>query len=314
MHPIRLSLTTLGMTLMSLAACANSAATCPPAAGVALQVLGSGGPIADDGRASSSYIVWINGQSRVLIDAGSGSFLRFGEVGASFASLDFIGLSHFHTDHSADLPALLKTGYFSDRSRALNIAGPSGDSRFPGLNTFLAAILDETKGAYAYLGGYLTGSDGLVEIIPRETSIDNASPVVVYQNDVGDLTVEALPVPHGIVPTIAFRVSIGNESIVFASDQNGSKEQLAQFAEDASVFVVHMPIPENATAGARSLHATPSRLAELAAVAKPDVLVVSHLMQRSLRNPDQGIDVIRTAYSGRIIVAEDKACVLISAD
>ncbi|MEM9057738.1 MAG: hypothetical protein AAGD86_09690, partial [Pseudomonadota bacterium] len=45
---------------------------------LAVQVLGSGGPIADDGRASSSYVLWDRGRSVALIDAGSGAFLRFG--------------------------------------------------------------------------------------------------------------------------------------------------------------------------------------------------------------------------------------------
>ena len=86
------------------AACAESPPACPALEGVAVQVLGSGGPIADDDRASTGYIVWVDGQSRVLIDAGGGTFLRFGEAGANFAQLDLVGLSHFHTDHSADFP------------------------------------------------------------------------------------------------------------------------------------------------------------------------------------------------------------------
>ena len=91
---------------------AQSSGNCPTSEGVTLQVLGSGGPIADDGRASASYIVWVDGKSRLLIDAGGGSFLRFGEAGARFTDLDFVGLSHFHTDHSADFPALLKSCRF----------------------------------------------------------------------------------------------------------------------------------------------------------------------------------------------------------
>ncbi|MCP4300323.1 MAG: MBL fold metallo-hydrolase [Gammaproteobacteria bacterium] len=96
-----------------------------------LHVLGSGGPIADDGRASSAYLIWVDGVSRVLIDTGGGAFLRFGEAGAAFIDLDFVGLSHFHTDHSADFPALLKSGSFSGRKRALHIAGPDADGPFP---------------------------------------------------------------------------------------------------------------------------------------------------------------------------------------
>jgi ribonuclease BN (tRNA processing enzyme) len=51
-------------------------------------VLGSGGPIADDGRASTGYIVWVNGETKILIDAGGGTFLCFGEAAASFEDLD----------------------------------------------------------------------------------------------------------------------------------------------------------------------------------------------------------------------------------
>ena len=57
------------------------AAQCDVDDGVVLQVLGSGGPIADDGRASSGYLLWKDGQARVLIDTGGGIFLRFGEAG-----------------------------------------------------------------------------------------------------------------------------------------------------------------------------------------------------------------------------------------
>ena len=71
---------------------------------VALQVLGSGGPIADDARASSGYLVWIDGASKLLIDAGGGVFLRFGEADARFRDLDFIGISHFHLNVPDDVP------------------------------------------------------------------------------------------------------------------------------------------------------------------------------------------------------------------
>jgi Metallo-beta-lactamase superfamily len=73
--------------------------------GVAVQVLGSGRPELQDKRASSSYLVWQEGQARVLVDAGGGSALRFGESGAKMSQLDVILFSHFHVDHSADFRA-----------------------------------------------------------------------------------------------------------------------------------------------------------------------------------------------------------------
>jgi hypothetical protein len=79
--------TLIGVTLIFSAACARNNEACVRGEGVTLQILGSGGPIADDARASSGYLVWADGKSRVLIDAGGGTFLRFGEAGASFAEL-----------------------------------------------------------------------------------------------------------------------------------------------------------------------------------------------------------------------------------
>ena len=58
--------------------------------GIVVQVLGSGGPELQDKRASSSYLVWQDGQARVLVDAGGGSALRFGESGAKMSQLDVI--------------------------------------------------------------------------------------------------------------------------------------------------------------------------------------------------------------------------------
>jgi len=47
----------------------------------ALEVLGSGGPELGDGRASSGYLVWMDGKARILVDMGSGSMLNFEQSG-----------------------------------------------------------------------------------------------------------------------------------------------------------------------------------------------------------------------------------------
>ena len=57
--------------------------------GVWLQVLGSGGPELEDGRASSGYVIWQDGKARVLVDMGAGSLLRFEKSGAKSAYAAF---------------------------------------------------------------------------------------------------------------------------------------------------------------------------------------------------------------------------------
>lgn len=286
-------------------ACAKPRQACPPTEGVALQVLGSGGPIADDARASSSYLVWIDGVARVLIDAGGGSFLRFGEAGARFEDLDFVGLSHFHTDHSADFPALLKSGSFSQRERPLHLAGPDADGPFPGIKAWLVRMLHSESGAYAYLSGFLDGTGGQPMLVVRE--IAEGEPATVYRNE--DFTIEAMHVPHGIVPAVAFRLVADGETIVFASDQNGSNAGFPSFAKNASILVMHLVVPEDVSGAGRRLHAPPSVIGEVAAMAEAKQLVLSHFMARSLRDIDSNVALVGEGYGGKIILAEDLGCV-----
>lgn len=290
---------------------AQSADACPAAVGVALQVLGSGGPIADDGRASSSYIVWVDGKSRILIDAGGGSFLRFAEAGGDFAALDFIGISHFHADHSADFPALLKSGNFAGRKRNLPVAGPDAGGPFPGLIQFVNALLNSKTGAFAYLSGYIDGTDDLPMLKLHEVSDSSNSPQVVYESEPDQISVLATHVPHGIVTALGFRVRVRGLDLVFASDQNGSDPDFVEFAKDSDILVMHMPIPEGITGGARQLHAPPSVIGEIASTAKATTLLISHFMARSLRNLDENLAAVRTSYDGRVLTARDLHCIAV---
>ncbi len=298
--------------LIALQATIATATECPPAAGVAVQVLGSGGPIADDARASSAYLVWVDGTSRILIDAGGGAFLRFAEASAQFEDLEFVGLSHLHVDHSTDLAALLKSGYFSSRSRELIIAGPTGSTLFPGLRSFLDQLLDENNGAYRYLSGYRNGDGGLPRLLATE--VGGATAVTVFDNLASQIQVDAIRVPHGIVPALAFRVRIDDTVIVFAGDQNGKDPRFAKFAVDADVLVMHMAVSESTSAAARQLHAQPSKIGKIAGRSRAKMLILSHFMARSLSMLDDNINIVRGRYSGPVIVAEDLLCQVVTPD
>ena len=274
-----------------------------------LQVLGSGGPIADDGRASSGYLIWINGKSRILVDTGGGVFLRFGETGARFDDLDHIAISHFHTDHSTDLVALLKSGYFSDRSRGLSISGPSGGGDYPGTTEYLERLLGAARGTYAYLDGYLDGSAGLVKLNPVEVDPTLRHISRVYLSPTGDIEVFAQGVSHGPVPALAYRIQIGRYSIVFYGDQNGSSKAFVNFARDADVLVMHMPVPENISGAGRKLHAPPSVIGKIAAQTGTGNLVLSHFMSRSLANKEENLEAIRLSYFGSLVSANDLDCI-----
>jgi ribonuclease BN (tRNA processing enzyme) len=168
--------------------------------GVAVQVLGSGGPELQDKRASSSYLVWQDGRARVLVDAGGGSALRFGESGAQMAQLDVILFSHFHVDHSGDFAALVKSSWFEDRRRPLPIYGPAGNEFMPATTKFVQDFFSE-HGTYGYLSELLEpGETGSYKLQPHDVA-GTVKPELAFRSI--DLTVYALRVVHGGVPALA---------------------------------------------------------------------------------------------------------------
>ena len=294
------------------AACWASSGACGAPGGVAIQVLGSGGLVADDARASSAYLLWIDSDSRALIDFGGGAFLRFGEAGGEFETLDFVGISHFHTDHSADLPALLKSGYFSSRSRPLDIAGPEAGGPFPGLQEFLNGLVDRDQGVYRYLAGYQDGSDGMVRLSATELSHETDGVITLKGPFSQRFEVDARYVPHGIVPTVAFRIRVGDKLIVFSSDQTGKDPAFVDFAGNADLLIMHMAIPEAADSAALNLHATPEAIGKVARASGAKKLVLSHFMARSLRRLGDNVNVVKSNYAGPVIVAQDLSCIAVN--
>jgi ribonuclease BN (tRNA processing enzyme) len=280
---------------------------CGSSGDVALQILGSGGPELASGRASTSYLVWHEGRARVLADLGSGALLRFGQSGAQLDDIELIALSHLHVDHAADLPALVKSGYFSARTASLRVAGPGAGGNFPGLVEWLDALFMARSGSFRYLSGALDGSDGQFRLVPTEipTMPKRVSAVV----DLPDLRIDALPVAHGTVPALAYRIRVGGRVIVFGGDQTGQSERFWEFTRSADLLVAHLAIPEQAGAAARALHAPPSRIGAGAARSEVRHLVLSHFMTRSEATLEANVEVVRRDYGGPLTLADDLLCI-----
>jgi len=145
--------------------------------GVALQVMGSGGPVADDDRAASGYLIWYAGRARVLVDAGGGVFVRYGQTGAHLEDLDLLALTHLHTDHAADLPALPMGGYYSPRRGALTVSGLTGNTLMPSIGDFLNAQFSSEHGAFRYLSGFQDGTDELFALTPVAVNTESRKPI-----------------------------------------------------------------------------------------------------------------------------------------
>ncbi|KQN60330.1 MULTISPECIES: MBL fold metallo-hydrolase [unclassified Erwinia] len=276
-----------------------------------LQLLGSGGPISDDKRASSGEVIWYKGKSRILIDAGGGTFLRFGQSGARLEELKLIGISHLHTDHVADLAAILKGGFFLRNKEQVLLSGPEGGAGFPKMTDYFADQFSKDKGAYAYLSGLYNATDGINLKVNLE-DIDNKSttPQPVYDAD--GLKVTALGIPHGDVPTLAYRIESPEGVIVVSADQNGSNKAFIDFAKGADILVMPAAIDENADAESKFMHAPPSVVGKIAAQVQPKILVLNHFMGKSLVLKKDTLDIVKKYYHGKVYASRDLSCFPIS--
>lgn len=287
-----------------------------PSEGPALQILGSGGPIAEGGdaaRAGTSYLLWIDGAPRLLVDAGSGSFLRFAQVGGSIATLDAIVLTHLHADHAGDLIDILNSGGFENRTKPLTIVGPAGAPRFAGIEEFTKRLLSKESGAFAYNGGYIDGDEAkpLLEFV--ELSADQTSFEMRRAVEAEEYFVAGWPVAHGFSPALGVQLHFfGREArkdTLITGDQSAGSFMFQTAFEGAKphyLFAHHViPMGEGQP---RGLHRNPAEIGTLAAALEPENLVLTHNMQRSLQRLDEGLEAIGAHYQGPVSVADDLDC------
>ena len=282
---------------------------------LAVQVLGSGGPHAGGTRASTGYLVWRGGRAVVMVDAGGGTFLRFGEAGARLQDLSLLAISHLHPDHVSDLPALLWLSEL-DREQPLKIAGPTGAGAFPSIDTFIRRLFDASSGAFPILGGTLgqPGQGVRLDVV----AVDAMRTSSTIWSD-SDMEVSAIGVPHGKVPSIAYRIRFGDRSIVFGSDQNASDERFTSFAAGADALIMHFGLSARAPDWIAQLHARPTAVGQVAQKAQAKRLVLSHFMQAppTVKTPEwfslfdlgEAVGEVRKHFSGRIDTAVDLQCI-----
>ena len=266
---------------------------------VHVEILGSGGPEID-GRASTSYVLWIDKKARALIDTGSGSMLRFEESGARLEDLELIALTHLHIDHVVDLPAYIKAGYFSRRSARLPIIGPVGNQYFPGTAQFIR-LLFGPQGAYRYMSDVLTPQSDSFQIVPESVNAPE-----ITNRHFKDFELSIINVHHGIVPALAFRFDVGDKSVLISGDTSDVNGQLEKLAQGVDLFIAHHAIPEMHGTYANNLHMTPGIIAEVAAESHVKKLVLSHRMRRTIGREDESLNIIEKRFKGDILFAEEQ--------
>jgi ribonuclease BN (tRNA processing enzyme) len=276
---------------------------------VELLVLGSGGPGAE-GRASSSYVVFVAGTPRILIDAGPGSFVRVGESHVDLERLDVVLLTHLHVDHAAELPGIVKARAVATAHPIhFDVFGPDGHPAqgdvpsFPSTRRFMA-ILFGPDGAFAYLKDFAAPVSFTVTDLPRTAR--TVEPEVIYAHD--NVVIRALRGHHDDAPAVIYRIDVGGRSIVFSGDIDAqglpALESIARGA-DLLVFDAVVLDPPGSPAILYSLHSPPRAIGELAARDHIGHLLLSHLSPAVDENRRAVSASIATHYAGPVAFASD---------
>ena len=304
---------TRALTVAVLGVCAALAhpalaTDAPPCgdSGVWIQILGAGGPELDDSKGAASYVVWLDDHARLLVDAGPGASLRFDQIGARFEDLDAIVLTHLYADHSADFPSFIDGSRFLQRDRPLTVLGPEGNEEFPDTKTFVERMIGR-NGAYPYLADFLSRrpSSGYrlrVWNVPAKGRQRWAG----FGSD--HLRLAAIPVHHGGVPSLAWRVEAAGKSIVFTGGFSNQKDLIASFAKDVDALVVSHAVPETARRADREWYAVPSKLGRVAARANARMMVLGHRTNPTRGRESQSLAAIETQFLGPVIFADDLEC------
>ena len=251
-----------------------------PAAAAVVTILGSGTCIPDRARHSAAYHLEL-GSSRILLDCGPGTLHGLDAHGVPWQWLTHVAVSHYHTDHVGDLSAVLfalEFGTRPPREDPLTLIGPVGFGAFVG---GLGALLGEHL---------LRPSFGLrvAEVAPGAPFVDAG----------GDFVLEACGTPH-TDESIAFRVR-GEWGTVGYTGDTGPSQDVATFLRGCELLIAECSLADPPT---MDRHLSPVGVAELARIARPGLLVVTHVYPPL--TPDLAVAQVGEHYAGATVAGVD---------
>ena len=274
--------------------------------GVWLQFLGSGELDLDNDRSAAGYLVWLDNKARLLVDAGSGTALRFDEAGANIADLRAIALTQNTVDHTADLPSLLAGSLRSERELPLPLLGPAGTDTHISVRDLVNRLIGVT-GAYPKLADILTfRSPTGYRLRVREVPSTGRRRWAGFRAE--NMQLSAIPVHHSDIPTLAWRVDIGDHSIVFANDFNNTKDIVGSFSQGVDVIVFSHRLPVGARGELLDFYVTPLKISSIAQQAEPRFIVLGSRGWRTFGRESLTMATIKERYGGTQIYANDLEC------
>lgn len=265
-----------------------------------------GGPRVEMGRSNPANLIEING-TRIVLDCGMGVSHQLAAAKVPLTSVQYILISHHHSDHNLEYGNLVYNAWASGLSTPIRSFGPKGleqmTKTYWELNKFdvETRIADEGR------------PDPRLLLVAKDIEAEGE----VLKTD--DFTVTAFRTPHPpITDNFAYKFTTPDGVIVFSSDTEYNPK-LAEFAKRADVLVheaLYAPFVDKLVARVKNgamlgkhllaSHTKAQDVGKIAAAAGVKLLVLSHLVPGDIDvTDDQWIGAVRENYSGKVMVAKD---------
>ena len=303
--------------IIGLCSCVALSAQGPglPQPVMTVTLLGTGVPLLDPSAYAASNqvtagLLVVAGAERLLFDCGQGILTRLLQSGGPAASpnvlVDRVFITHLHSDHYADLPALYNFAWLYRNNDPLEVWGPGPGPNSPFGMGSIMPLLRAMDDADIYIRCCLFT---LFTFDPagENTIVHELKPGVVYQSN--GVTVTAFLVNHKPVdPAYGFRVDYQGHSFVYSGDTTYDPTTLLTKMATGADLVAHeiYGFDQSASPEVFAYHTTPEDLAKLLTVAQPKLTVLTH---QAIPPGTTGEDLVSrihvAGYSGPVQLGAD---------
>ena len=254
---------------------------------------GTGAPFPDINRVGPCIVVEAGGRL-YIIDAGPGSARNIGLMGFDIAKVEAILLTHFHSDHIADLgEMMLQRWAGGSNAKPVDVIGSKG----------VETVVEGFNHAYSLDAGYRVAFHGAATVplsgaggTARPFSLSSAEEESVVLVDEGGVKITAFKVNHSpAYPAVGYRFDYKGRSLVVSGDtvpcqslkkQSQGVDVLFHEAQQPSMIkMIHdqaglSPNPSLAkiTADIPGYHTAPEEAAKIAREASVKHLVLYHIL------------------------------------
>jgi len=273
-------------------------------------LLGTGTPGPVPERSGPSTAIVVNGRP-YLVDLGPGVVRRAmaayqkGLKGLHFSNLQTAFVTHLHSDHTVGYPDFIFTPWVVGRKGPIHIYGPKGLRAMT--RHLLAAWTDDIRNRNEGLERHFPEHNQTgYQVVPHEIQ-----PGLIYKDE--NVTVTAFRVAHGEwKDAFGYKFQTPDRTIVISGDTSPTATTVD--ACSGCDVLIHEVYTEKAQLSSPPVwqqyrlkyHTSSKQLAELAARARPRLLILYHQIYYHTASTEEDLlREMREAYKGKFVSGHD---------